>query len=344
MLSSKPIRLHLPRHVAWLVALTVLATGLVVLPATPAAADGLYVTITPTAGIPGSSALWSGQSTTLTASFNVINGLSEIMYIFDETAGQTVGLCTGQLAGGTFSCSAVVSQTGATTHVYYASAQEIAFWGGYTGQSRSTAVTWNLESVSLQTQSNGVASQNTVAVGTVVTLTAVSYLDVGPSPYYLEIFDLTAGTLIDLCAVGTTCSTKITENGPTTHVFRAYVTPYTDTPPVNGPYWRSADSYVTWNGGNQTVFLYFNESNTLIVYASAPAIPQGYVIEIFDENSGQPVASCAVSPCGYNNGGDGSVFDGYVAFIAPPANTTLPPAGFLASSNTKQTGLPAGPL
>jgi hypothetical protein len=71
------------------------------------------------------------------------------------------------------------------------------------------------------------------------------------------------------------------------------------------------------------------------------------VIEIFDENSGQPVVSCAVSPCWFDYpDGDphASVFDGYVAFIAPPDDTTLPPANFLASSNTGQTGYPAPPL
>jgi hypothetical protein len=195
----------------------------------------------------------------------------------------------------------------------------------------------------LQTQSNGTADLNTVAVGAVVTLSATSYLDVGPSPYYLEIYDMTAGTRICLQGMGTTCTTTVSQNAAATHVYRAYVASRSDTPPIDGRYWRSADSYVTWNDGTKTALLHFNESNVLGILGSAPSIPQGYVFEIFDENSGQPIATCAASPCNIF-GGDASVFDGYVAFIAPAASTTLPPVGLLASSNTLQTGYPAPPF
>jgi hypothetical protein len=348
MLTIKPSRSDRPRRAAWLVALTVLATGLVVAPAMPAAAAGLNVTITPQyAGDPGKSALWSAQSITVTGSLTVVNnGRHETVSIIDQTTGQTIRSCDGQLVSGTLSCSVVVVQTGATTHVYYAAASELIFNVGYrTGQSYSVPVTWDYEQVLLQKTPLG--SPSTVATGTAVTLTATSYLDVGPSPYYLEIFDLTAGTRIGFCGVGFTCSATVTENAATTHVFRAYVTPSTLTPPVDGRYWLSADSYVTWNDGINTVFFNFTETHYLGLNATAPAIPQGYVIEIFDENSGQPVVSCAMSPCEFDYpDGDphAGVFDGYVAFIAPPDDTTLPPASFLASSNTGQTGYPAPPL
>jgi hypothetical protein len=342
MLTNKPIRIHRPRGAAWLVALTVLATGLVVLPATPAAAAGLLVTITPTSGAPG-TALWPGQSTTVTGSVSVPFGVnSETVSIIDQTAAQTVASCTGHLPGGsTFSCPVVVSQTGPTTHLYYATAQETSFGKTSSGVSDSVALTWG-ESVYLQTAPLWVAP-NTVAVGTTVTLTATSFLDVGPTPYYIEIFD-SNGTRIAVCPTGRTCSTTVTQNAATTHDYRAYVGPNTLTPPIFGTYWRSADSYVTWNDGTNTVSINFIESNLFGLTASAPAIPQGYVIEIFDENSGQLLASCAVSPCIHEGGGDGSVFDGYVAFIAPPATTTLPPIGLLASSNTAQSGIPFEPF
>jgi hypothetical protein len=65
----------------------------------PAAAGGLTVAITPqTGGVPGSTALWSAQSTTLDASITVTNGRSETINIVDQTAGQTVATCTGQIA------------------------------------------------------------------------------------------------------------------------------------------------------------------------------------------------------------------------------------------------------
>lgn len=343
-----PFRTSYRRYAAWLVASIVLATGLGVLPATPAAAaPGLPVHLTPQSQDPGKSGLWSAQSTTLTGSFTLVNnGRHETINIIDQTTGQTIRTCDAQLVSGTFSCSVTVIQTGATTHVYYATGYELAFnVGVVTGQSYPLPVTWDYEYVFLQNTPLG-ANPNTVPVGYAITLTATSYLDVGPSPYYIEIFDLTAGTRIALCGVGFTCSVTVAQNVATTHVYRAYIVARTDTVPVDGRYWRSADTYVTWNDGTHTASFRFNDTNILEPYATAPAIPQGYVIEIFDENSGQPIVSCAVSPCWYdypNGDSHASVLDGYVAFIAPPDDTTLPPANFLAVSNTGQTGYPAPP-
>jgi hypothetical protein len=336
---NTPIRFRHPRRAAVWVAVIVLATGWAVLPGGPAAAASpLNVSLTSTA-----YGLWSGQSATLTASVPIAprSGVySEVLRILDQTVDQTVALCDGHLTSGTFTCPAVVSQSGATAHVYYAYASEYTNGlGVFTGQTYTT-LTWNLDTVSLLTGGNG---ENTGPLGTSITLSAVSNLDVGPSPYYLEIFDLTAGSLITSCGSGTICTASISQTIATTHVYRAYVMLLNSTPPVTGSYWVSADSYVTWTGSGETVFLYFNESNNFVLYATAPSVPLGYVIEIFDENTGLPVATCSASPCSYT-GGSSSVFDGYVAFIDPGASTTLPPATFLASSDTRQTGPAAGPL
>jgi hypothetical protein len=258
MLNLAPIRIHRPRRTAWLVALTVIATGLVILPATPAAAAGLNVTISPPfAYVPGSSMFWPGQSATVTGSMTVVNNpaFSETIVIVDQTLGQTIRTCNGHQANGTFSCSVVVTESntnGGTTHVYYAAAQELAQAGTFTGQSSSVQIMWNANASTLQGQANGQPNLNTIPVGTVVTLTVTSILDVGPSPYYLEIFDITAGTLLDWRGYGTSFSITVAQNSPTSHVYRGYVAPYTTTPPQIGPFWCSGDVLVTWNDGLHT--------------------------------------------------------------------------------------------
>ena len=55
------------------------------------------------------------------------------------------------------------------------------------------------------------------------TLTATTNMDVGPTPYYLRIYDQTAGAYVVTCASGTTCSTSVTQPTPTTHDYVAVV-------------------------------------------------------------------------------------------------------------------------
>jgi hypothetical protein len=38
------------------------------------------------------------------------------------------------------------------------------------------------------------------------TVTATSTIDVGPTPYWIEIFDLDTGARVALCSAGTTCT------------------------------------------------------------------------------------------------------------------------------------------
>lgn len=59
--------------------------------------------------------------------------------------------------------------------------------------------------------------------GSTVTLEAVTSQDVGPTPYWIEIFDLTTGSLLRSCGSGLTCSTSVWQGSPTTHTYVAYV-------------------------------------------------------------------------------------------------------------------------
>ena len=81
------------------------------------------------------------------------------------------------------------------------------------------------------------ASANYVLVGYSATLTATYSLDVGPTPYYIEIFDQTTGLLVpSACGYGTVCavSVQIIQSCHTVlHTFIAYLAEYgtMDPPP-----------------------------------------------------------------------------------------------------------------
>lgn len=59
--------------------------------------------------------------------------------------------------------------------------------------------------------------------GRPVTLTATANADVGPTPYYISIYDETSGTEVALCGFGTTCSAVVTSGTRATHTYQAYI-------------------------------------------------------------------------------------------------------------------------
>jgi hypothetical protein len=71
-------------------------------------------------------------------------------------------------------------------------------------------------------------------------------MDVGPTPYYTEIFDQTADTLVAICGSGYSCSTTVTEYSSDSHVFEAYVASYTSSFPPLGVQAASDPVIVTW--------------------------------------------------------------------------------------------------
>src|SRR5215470_2030230 len=50
--------------------------------------------------------------------------------------------------------------------------------------------------------------------GHTITLTATTNIDVGPTPWFIEIYDYSSTTLLQVCGGGTTCSVDVTEPSP----------------------------------------------------------------------------------------------------------------------------------
>jgi hypothetical protein len=55
-------------------------------------------------------------------------------------------------------------------------------------------------------------------------LTAIANGDVGPTPYYTQLYDATTGTFLGTCDTGTDCQVTVSQSAATTHRYMAYVT------------------------------------------------------------------------------------------------------------------------
>ncbi|HEY4854185.1 MAG TPA: hypothetical protein VII22_25645, partial [Streptosporangiaceae bacterium] len=92
------------------------------------------------------------------------------------------------------------------------------------------------------------------------TLTATANMNVGPTPYYLRIYDETAGAYVVTCATGTTCSVPVTQPTPTTHYYIAVVSYASSGYPPGGEQAASGTVGVVWQG----VYLSLSASPTTV--------------------------------------------------------------------------------
>ncbi len=67
------------------------------------------------------------------------------------------------------------------------------------------------------------ASTTDPYVGTSVTLTATANTDVGPTPYYITIYDETTGAGLAVCGSGISCSATVSESSTGRHQFEAFI-------------------------------------------------------------------------------------------------------------------------
>ena len=139
-----------------------------------------------------------GATTTLVAHTVDIASSPSYAEIFDETTGTMIAAC-----GNGTACTATVSQAAATTHAYRAYFSQLSSVSpppGVVQQTPVQYVTWSASgyAISLSTRFDHV--------------TATSSVDVGPTPYYIQIFDLTTGARLAVCGSGTVCSAD--DNAP----------------------------------------------------------------------------------------------------------------------------------
>lgn len=193
------------------------------------------------------------------------------------------------------------------------------------------------------------ASPTTLAVGGTTTLTAVTGMDVGPTPWFIDIFDATSGVRLKACGSGTSCSVTTSQNVATTHMFVAFVAQGSSTLPPAGIQGTSDAAYVTWTNSPLRLTLSGPEVDieasgpgNYTATASTNVGPTGYTIAIYDETTGQVVIFCTVGktcPLQFFPSVDGDELVAYLEtfiqvtsqFYPPPLNTVV------ASSNVLLT-------
>jgi hypothetical protein len=227
--------------------------------------------------------LWPRQYSTLTATASRDVGPTPYyIRIVDLTTHATLATC-----GFGTTCSVPVTQPARGLHYYEA---RITTWDGSSTQaaSRWVLVSWKYyASLTLTT------TASTLPVGRTTTLTATSSDDVGPSPFWIEIFDLDTATRLSVCGWGKTCSASVSQGVATTHKFVAYVSDWSTTSPPTGVIETSDPSWITWNNSGWSVSLSAgNFGQSLTAVANRDVGPTPYWIEIFNADSGQRVGLC----------------------------------------------------
>jgi len=142
-------------------------------------------------------------------------------------------------------------------------------------------------------------SASDVSPGTGVTVTATTSIDVGPTPYYTQIYDMTTGARIVSCGSGTVCSATTSYQYPHFGRFQAFVGANSfSPPPPNTQGSGSSEADVAWNAIDVTLrgLVVFPSSTRYGVVLTANSAvdvgPTPYYIEIFNITTGAEVGSC----------------------------------------------------
>ena len=178
------------------------------------------------------------------------------------------------------------------------------------------------------------ASPTTVAVGATSTVTATTTADVGPSPFFIEIFDTTTQTLVKECPSGTSCVAPVSQAAASTHGYQVFISPFSTSFPPPGSIESTNLVYVTWSNAGFTITLSDPRVTDIGVPLTVSATtnldvgPTPYFIEIYDATTGTRIAVCGSGTtctgqfqpplCGPNP-------DRLVAFVASSSATFLPP-------------------
>lgn len=189
------------------------------------------------------------------------------------------------------------------------------------------------------------ASKTTPTINQAVTLTAVTNQDVGPTPYWIDIYDLGNNSLVTDCGFGTTCSGTVNKQTPTCDTYQAYVADLSSSNPPSNIQATSNPVTVCWQLPSPptppwTVSLVGQPTQTVAGTPAALAAvtdnnvgPTPYWLEIYDLNTAQSVAICATGVDCTATVSNGVGCHDYVAEVAP-YSTSYPAAGAVATSNT----------
>lgn len=267
-----------------------------------------------------------GKTVTLTATSNQDVGPT-VYYIeiYNQTSGALLNAC-----GTGTSCTATFANNSANQQGF------VAYVAGYsvkTPPPTVAAVSGTAYTTWVAVTGMSASPQYLAPTGK-STITVSANVNVGPTPWYLELFDATTGAFLAYCGTGSSCSATVQQNTATIHKFVGYISNYGNTNPPTGvqssgsvyAYWMSlsisASSYGVAPGG----------TTTLTASTNTDVGPSPYWLSIFDGTTGTKVTSCASgSSCSGNYTVAGSAVRDFWAYIGG-SGTTAPPAPLLESS------------
>lgn len=272
-------------------------------------------------------ALVPGGTTTLTATSNQnVAATPWFIEIFDLTTKTFLVEC-----GSGTTCSTSVTIAGSAIREYAAYISGVSFsYPPPNIQAISPTdvfVSWLTITVS--------ASPAAVPQGGTSLVTATTGADVGPTPLWIEIFDIRSNAAPIRCGTGSTCAANVTRStGVSTYV--AYVARFGNTNPPPEIRAQSGGFLVTWTSVSLTASpstLTAGGSTTLTASAGIDVGPTPFWTEIFDQTTGALVAICGSgTTCSGTATQSAATQHSYVAFVANFA-TSLPPADIRATSS-----------
>jgi PASTA domain len=289
-----------------------------------AAAAAATFTVSLVAGSPN---LAPGGTSLLTATANQDVGPTPyFIEIFDLTTGALVVEC-----GFGTSCATTVTQSGSTFQDYFAYVSSF----GTTVPPPNIQATSGIVVVTWMTITLD-ASPTVLLPGRTTLLTATASLDVGPTPYFIEIFDILAGTFVVECGSGSTCSSFVTrQSGISEYI--AYISGFSTTFPPANIRSESGGVNVTWISlglGAAPASLPAGGTASVTAASSVDVGPSPYWIVIVDTTSNTAVAICGFGTfCTASVSQPGATTHGYVAYVSAFPGS-LPPADIRATSNT----------
>jgi hypothetical protein len=289
--------------------------------------------------------LWASQSTILRATSN--RSLSPAgtiaIRIYDLTTGTLISACQN----GTL-CVVYVSQANAGTHTYEAFISKptsgVPTGTDATVHSANVGITWKTVGIDISSY------YHTLGLGLLTTITATATQDVGPTPFFIDIFDASTGSLISQCGSGATCLGFISETqAPYTRQFVALIITLNGSNYVpSGTQVISHPEYVTW--ANQGIGVTLTSDATTVygstnVTATVQGIPDvswfGANLSIYDE-AGFRLWVCPSSGATCTISYSPTIGTHYLVAFLGQSDPHLPPANTLANSRTLAITHPYG--
>lgn len=142
------------------------------------------------------------------------------------------------------------------------------------------------------------ATASDVKLGATVTVTSTTSFNVGPTPWWTQIYDLSTGTRLVACPTGTTCSAAVRRSSPSFGRFEAFLGALSTTPPPPSNQGDSGEVDVAWNAIDVTLSgTVMNISSTQFAFdltarTRVDVGPTPYWIEIFNVTTGRELVAC----------------------------------------------------